>query len=720
MHEFICKAKLKGKKKVRPAIGYAEDRILAKKGQLGDKLLCAPVKLNMDEKLDSIEAIERAAGHLQGGRNAFLSLITSYSPRIILSSRQILVDNDRLFFHASKLAYVTVAQQRGTDGKRVRKPKKERQENVDLRKQPVTYSIHIDTDNVHAHCVMGMVSSVHMQNIRINNGFFIFAFAYARQEVLRERGLIAEDNLLYKLGQEGGRNFVVVDEKVKAARLARVKETGIAQDLGDGLEIGVGEELDEGFEQATGLPALGDLASVHHRKRHHPGKIFRAALHEFYPKGPKRLIERNNVGTTKAKLRDLQQGEQKENLYYLKQLLIDNNLCIKTGEYGGLVLIGHKDPIAMSEVDDRWTKELVEEMTGLAGNWIIGKPQEEQRFLAGKFTGTWGCETTVEEYAPNYANICNSDQTPISLPWAEYRVKISHIGGNSQRRMTLEEVNELVKQYRAVASAGRLVLGKPKSTEERQLANIYLSPALDAGWRAVTIQGVKADKLKNALALDPNLILHTPVDGAELYSVTFTFRYPEEQREAGINSISLVANDLVRVLDAAGWTMAFTQPGLPVVRGVGNVPKMRSIVGQPHARVSEPLQALLPAAWTRLVAAERADAVDRAIVMAKAVGLNPDQVVARMAKDSPLRPPLRQMVKCSENALALAQRLVPLPAQKQKTKEPEKVVKTPAPSQIPPPELQPDDTEEKRRKRKLEEDEKKALLQADKDEIFEK
>ena len=254
----------------------------------------------MYEYEDSIEAIEQAADHLQGGRNAYLSIITSYPPRVILTSRQILDDVDQLLFHVSKFAYVTVPQAREFDqvGKRIRKPKKERQEIVDLRKQPAVFGIHIDTDNVHAHGGMSTVHPVYLQNIRINDGLYILAFAYARQEVLRERGLIAEDDLLYKIGQENGRNIVKVDCKVKARREARAKETGIAEDLGEGLdvgealeideafELGVGEKLDEGFEDATGLPPLGDLASVHHRRRHHPGKIFRALVSKIFPNGP--------------------------------------------------------------------------------------------------------------------------------------------------------------------------------------------------------------------------------------------------------------------------------------------------------------------------------------------------------------------------------------------------------------------------------------------------
>lgn len=705
MNEFICKAKLKGKGKVRPGLEYAEDRKLAKKGQLGDKLLCDPMKLNMDKHADSIEIIERAAQHLQGGRNAYMSFIMSYPPRVVLSSREIFDDVDRLLFHISKFAYATVQQPRefDEDGKRVRIPKGDRQENVDLRKQPATISIHVDTDNVHAHCAMGIISSVHLQNIRINDGYYMLAFAYARQEVLRERGIIGEDNLLYGVGQRDGRNFVVVKEKMKGTREALDKVTG-------GQELGV-EELGEAVEMSdAGLPKpkLRELAYVLHRHRKHPKfilDVFSASVDRVCP------------GWQEAK--PVEKKLWEENRNFLFQQLEKLNLGIKPGDKGGLVLIANKEHVKMSDVDERWTEQVVEAMTGLAGNnWILGKNQDWQTFLATK----WEEKGALEEYAPKYKEICKSAPTEISLPWSEYRVKIKNIGGTNNRRMELAEVKELIQEYRTAGAEDRIVLGKPTTKTQKRLANLYLSPALDAGWRTITIPGIKAGKLETALALDPNLVVREMRDGVEKYNVTFTLRYPVDQREAGINSISVIANDLVRILEAEGWTTTINAPGLPVVRGVGKVSSMPTIVGQPHARVSEPLQALLPAAWKRLIAEERADAVKRAAVLAKQAGLNPDEVVARMEKNSPLRPPLRQVVKCSVNALTLAQRLVPLPPQKQqqKTKEPEKVVKTPPPPQIPPPELQPDDAEEKRRKRKLNEEEKKALLQADKNEIFEK
>jgi hypothetical protein len=94
-----------------------------------------------------------------------------------------------------------------------------------------------------------------------------------------------------------------------------------------------------------------------------------------------------------------------------------------------------------------------------------------------------------------------------------------------------------------------------------------------------------------------------------------------------------------------------------------------------------------------------------------------------MAKSSPLRPPLGQVVQCNENALALGQRLVPTQKQQQKAKEAEKAGKASPPPQMSVPELKPnidDEAEEKRRKRKMEEEEKKALLEVVKDEIYEK
>jgi len=715
MQKLIVKVQLKDKTKVRSGICYAEDRVLAKKGQLGDKLLCAPVKLNMDQHADSIETIERAAQHLQGGRNAYLSWITSYPPRVILSSRQIYDDIDRLLFYVSKFAYVTIPQVRefDKDGKRVRKEKSKRQENVDLRKQPLVIAIHIDTDNVHPHVGMSTVHPVYLQNIRINEGYYILAFAYARQEVLRERGLIAEDDLLYYVGQEDGRNIVKIDCKVMARREARAKETGIVEDLGEGRDVVLGDGLDENID-TVGLPPLD---AVHHRHRQHPGNIFRALCEEYYPHGPKPLSE--PAGITLAE-------QQDQNRRELNELLLKNNLGIKTGDRGGLVLIGNKEHSPMHPRNGRWTnakwtKRTIEDLTGLSGQWMLGLPQEEQTFLAGK----WQHTASIAEYVPNYSDICKTVQTEITLPWQEYRVKIKHIGGNSQRRMTLKEVNQLIKEYRTAVAEDRVVLGKPTTKMEKRLANIYLSPAMDDGWRSFTINGVKAAKLETALALEPNFVVREMRDGVEKFNVTFTMRYPVEQREAAINSISMVANDLVRVLEADGWTTSINAPGLPVVRGVGKVSSMPTVVGQPHARVSEPLQALLPTAYARLVALERADAVDRAAVLAKAAGLNPAEVVARMAKSSPLRPPLRQVVQCNSEALTLGQRLVPIPPQKQqqKTKEPEKVAKPPSPPQMPPQELQlniDDEEAEKRRKRKMEEEEKKALLEAAKDKIYEK
>ena len=647
-------------------LDYTEDKTFAKAGQLGEKLPTAPLHLNIPVGRTPIDVIGRDDAMVQGGRNLYMKFVYSFPNNVIKSPHELYRTIDRHLMHMSKAAYVTTDDLGGNGNKR-RKEKKLRQQKVDLRDLPMSLSIHWDTDNIHAHVVIGLVHPIFREVVRMSNGHVVLACAYARERVLIEDGVITPENANYRLNKDTLGRYGVVSKRIEA-KAAQIKAKQQEKAF---------EETGSNSPQAEPVSETKNPGPYRHRTKQRNGKYFKQMISESYPQGP---LPPNSLSPE-------QQTVEREKL---NRNLEAYNLCIKPGEHGGLVLMERRECLPMRMVDSRWTKEAVEALTGLSGRWTLGLPAAEQWLplaLLDIDDRLWPKETMVYRYLQGLAATPNQDV----LPWAEYRVKLMFTRSQKQLRMTAAETGEYAQKYLAAMLNHDI---SNWQVREFRHCNVILTPSLPEGRRVMVIERVPEANLEKAKALHPNLImsqrLMDPAQKTELpqktgfYTVVYTVAYHPDNRWQGGNAMALVAQELVQELGAMGAHFRFYLPGVPLFQlNETNCWLLPEIAGPTHTRVSEVLQARMAPAWEQLVEAEKKRAMEYATQLARTEGVHPDMVYKGFAADSPHRKPL-----------------LPVDTSKVEAEVKAELKKTDVPNNLNKPALG-DEEDEKRRKREL-------------------
>lgn len=485
---------------------------------LSEKLLCEPYIANIPDGVDPIEYLDSWRRTVKAGTNHTWAITHSLPDGQIWSPYQKDFFNHRFLQNLSLTSSL-------------------KGEPVNLLEQPQDRVSHPNSNNSHDHLALLAIRDGAVISFN-SHGRWKEGFMAAQEKTSRELGMVPADHpMLYPITRHGKVYRVIPDrKKIAEQKKDQLFCPGMTLEWVDDTEPDEAKKRKKlRFEQ------LKRTKSEIFRGTLNPGQVFREKVLPSYPGGP----------------------PGKDGLNNLTELLKRNNMCIRPGTEGGLVLVYGRDPYAMKLVDQRWKKPVLEMIFGLKGGWTLGLPEAQQ--VRGYAPEPEWMARFVKQQHKN--GIIETEE----LPWQSFNVEIRELNSTSTLRrhnLSKSDLDELRDKTLNAIQAGNTPTAakRRKAITTLSASNVTIRPRPAPGHQIKVISGIPERSLQQVLSSEPAVLMKSVnIHGEVEYHACFVLWLNNEvgQRWKYMNAANKWASDRVKGWLARGFSDALPMPGLP-------------------------------------------------------------------------------------------------------------------------------------------------------------